>query len=282
MTQPLVELPTGIGFFLRNMALSTISSRVAHMVDHGVGFAAVGTIWQDVSKNKQPISRWINTPVHAKLILKAMALRGLKVLLWGYPMKGREREFVLDMGSCADATVIGTIPDPELRSKATDDNKNKHIDPKELQSAIDHARALMWELKKQNPCWLRLITSFGIPMGHPTMPWASFFTPQVVGDPAEAHAGVPQLYDEGLKDMSRGLEAYHVMGADQLLPAGGTYRFAPDGSTPRMTADELDVHLGRLWDLHERFGYHGVILWSEAQVSKGAWKIIEKYAGMSW
>lgn len=275
----------GLGLFVRHLPPNEIEHRVRRMADRGITWVSVGTTWQDLDRDTgAPTQRWINSPVNCRRIIKACDKCNLKVSLWGYPCRGRETEFAEDLRSCATPSVLASIPDPELRSKATDDNRNRKIDPPELQRAYADARALYWAITKVNPYWHMLITSYGIPAGHPTLPWDAFFAPENNDYLGEATGAVPQLYDEDLDDMRRGLQQYRDLGADMLIPGYGTYRFSRDSSgkriTPSMTGRELDEHLGRLMSLRDEFGFNAMIGWSEVQVTSGAWAVIEKYAAL--
>jgi hypothetical protein len=282
----LAPLPVrGVGFFLRRMGQATIERRVQRMVDHGVTFVAVGTIWQDIDRRtREPVTRWVNRPEVARLIVDACVAAGLNVLLWGYPMRGRECEFVSALRRCSTPDVLGVVPDPELRSKATDDDHDGEVGAAEMLVAFNDAKTLFWEVVKANPYWYVFITSYGLARGHPTMPWKAFFDPDAEGSLVEAAAAMPQLYDQPLAHMCAGMEQYKALGADRIIPAFGTYKFARDESgkriTPRMSGPELDEHLGALMSLRGEFGFDAMIGWSESQVSGAGWKIIEKYAGM--
>lgn len=271
-------LPRKLALFVRALPPGAVESRVQRLADHGLTWVAIGTVWQDLDAEGRPTQRWINTPVNARRIVAACVARGIVPWLWGHPCRGRELEFAEDLGSCATPDVVGVIPDPERRSKGRDDDHDGRVEPAEMQRSYADARELYFALQHRNPYWSIGVTSYGLPRGHPTLPWSAFFTPGTTDWLSEAAFSLPQLYDEDLADMRRGLRAYRDLGANALVPAYGTYRFAEDGSTPNLTGAELDQHLGRLLALRDEFGFAAMIGWSEAQVSAGAWQVIEKYA----
>jgi hypothetical protein len=269
------EQPKGLALFVRAMSRSTVEDRVKCMADHGLTWAAIGTIWQERRED-----RWINEPSLTHFIVEACLRHGLSPYLWGYPSRGREIDFARDIGKCLCPGVVGLIPDPEVRFKATDDDHDGKVEPDEIKRAYEDARTLFRELVGLNPYLLLGFTSYGAVRGHPTLPWKAFFVPGELDPLNECAFAVPQLYDQSPARIRRGLEEYRTLGADVLVPGYSTYRFAPDGSTPRMTSTELDTHLGHFMALRSEFGFDAMIGWSETQVSRSSWKVLEKYASL--
>lgn len=254
--------PMGLGLYLRVMPEVALHARVQRLKDHGVRWAAVGGPWYERQGMK-----WINTPIQCRRIVEVLIAAGIEPYVWGYPWAGRERDFAWDLESCCAPGVAGVLIDPELGLKDKDEA-----------TRLRHGRDLFWEVVKLNPYRVVGFTSYGLAKQHPTFPWEAFAEPGGFNPLEECDYGSPQLYDMTPSNIRKGLEQYRELGFDVLVPSFGTYRFAPDGSTPRMTGPELGAHLQAFADLREEFGIHGMIGWSEAQVSKGGWEVLDRFA----
>lgn len=276
-------LPVGLGLFFRNMPRSQVETRVKRVVDNGITFVAIPGPWYDIDpKTKKPVQKWINKPTEAQYIMEICDKHGLKTFAWGYPMNGFETSFALDIHCCTIPATIGVLPDPELRSKGKDENRDGRVDEAEMRKAYLSNRALYWELTKQNPYWVIGFTSYGLIRQHPTLPWSAFAIPGEFDPINECHFASPQLYDEELTDMEKSMRQYTDIGFDHLIPAYGTYKFSTNASgkriTPSMTETELDRHLTRLESLRPTYKFNAIIGWSEAQVTAGGWRALSRHA----
>ncbi len=268
-----LDKPRGLGLFIRNMAVSTIMQRVERMADAGITWAAIGTMWQDVDPvTGADTSRFINKPDVAKKISQALRSFGIDPWVWGYPWKGRHGDFVRGLQSASTDDTVGWVLDPEKGMK----DKNPEV--------ADHAaRDLFRCCLESNPYRVIGFSSYGIPKGHPTFPWDSFIQAGGFNPFEECEFVSPQLYDEEVSDILRGMKQYQELGGDYLVPAFGTYKnVIVNGkrTTPNMTGAELSVHLQRFADIQAEFKIQAMIGWSEAQVSKSGWDVIEEFSGV--
>jgi len=244
--------------------LHPAESRVKRMADHGIKWAAIGSIWQE-SKS----SKWINQPAQVLALIELLVAHKISPWIWGYPWKGQHEEFVDAMDSVSPPDVVGWLIDAELGEKDEDSEK-----------ARSSARDLVQRSIGKNPYRSYALTSYGIPQGHPTFPWEGFFEEGGFFPLDECSFFVPQLYELPTKDIRRGLEYCRKIGVDYIVPAFGTYKNLGHDNTPTMTPEQLDAHFGDFFSVKDEFHIEALIGWSESQVRPQAWEIIERYASM--
>ena len=260
--------PHGLGLYIRRMSRRTIEARCKKMADHGVTWAAIGAVWQ-----RSTSTTLINPPDVCHAIAEGLLKNRIQPWVWGYPWKGREVNFVAKMKAASFLAIQGWLLDPEKGAKDMDEDV-----------AFAEAKELFWAVVRSNPYRVIGMSSYGLPRGHPTFPWEAFGDISNGFNPLkEVDFGAPQLYDQTPARIRRGLEQWRARGFDVLVPCFGTYRYDKDEDGlriyPRMNEPELTQHLQAFLDLKDEFSIPAVIGWSEAQISRGGWRAIEKLAG---
>lgn len=267
MTTPDIR---GLGLYIRAMSRSSVRARVERMADNGIKFAAIGSIWQDVDKTGKDTTRFMNSADMCRYISDELMRVNIEPWVWGYPYKQRHVEFVRAMNTSSTSDTKVWLLDPELGMK-----------DKEHDIALANAVELFWACVEANPYRSIGVTSYGIPLGHPTFPWDGFMTRLVVDPLRECDFVSPQLYYDDANGIRRGMQQYKDLGGDVFVPSFATYKKAKkDGKTvyPRMTETELTKHFEDFVSVKEEFNIKAMIGWSEVQVSTGGWKAIKKYA----
>ena len=251
------------------------------MADHGIKWAAIGAVWQDFKKGKHTVRR-INSIDMCKRITDELVNRNIVTFLWGYPWKGRHAEFVHMMEQASVEAIMGWLLDPELGLKAKDEDHDGDRDDEDMEIVFALAKALFWTIISANPYRVIGFSSYGLPVGHPTFPWGAFAFKDGFNPLEECDFGSPQLYDEELSDIVRGLAMYKALGFDIIVPSYGTYKFARDENGkqiyPRLNYYEMKNHFHNFASVKDEYDIRAMIGWSEAQISAGAWKAIAEYS----
>jgi hypothetical protein len=242
------------------------------MAAHGIKWAAIGAVWQEDDS-----TRYINSPDRCHYIMEQLLENNIDPWLWGYPWRLKEIEFVARMKACSFNSMIGWILNPELGLKSSDKAKR-----------FMGGKSLFWAVVRSNPYRVIGMSTYGSVIGHPTFPWDAFgwddpSTPGPDFDPVkEVDFGSAQLYDQPPHMIRRGLAQFRDAGFDVIVPSYGTYRFDRDDEGnriyPRMTEAELSAHFQAFVDVKEEFNVKAMIGWSEAQISRGGWRAIERFA----
>lgn len=117
-------MPKGTALYVRRFSTKrhgTPKQFAKLCADHGLGWIAIGGMWQDVSKAGRPTAKWINRPDTIKRYGIELEARGIEVTVWGYPWQGREDQFVEDMTGAAFSGRV--LLDPELGANPTRSTK---------------------------------------------------------------------------------------------------------------------------------------------------------------
>lgn len=279
------EAPHGLGLYIRAMPnnRTKIMQRAKRMADHGIKWAAIGSCWQDQDRHTRADTvRVMNPASRVHIIIEALLKYGIEPHLWGYPWRGREQQFVEIMGAASTPDVKGWLIDPELGLKKS------RRDPEHdtMEEVLNAAKALFWACVDHNPYMLIGFTSYGFVKGHPTFPWEGFADKGGFDPLKECDYGSPQLYDQSLSDIRRGLQQYRDIGTDIIVPSYGTYRFSRnedgDRTYPRMNYAQLRAHLQAFASLKDEFKIQAMIGWSEMQIRQDAWRAIAEFAPCLW
>jgi hypothetical protein len=267
MTAP--KIPTGIGVYIRSLRESPRPDPKQHakwLSDHGVSWAAIGTIWQDTDKDGTPRNRWINRPGVVLGLAHELANIGVAPHIWGYPWHDRMPEFVEAFSKClhSDIPMAGFLPDPELGMK-------RHPEA---------AREMFRQLRELNPFMMLGITSYGFPKGHPTIPWEEWSEPGEEGNwTLDADYYSPQLYDQSTAGVNKGVQQSLDLGFDAIIPSFGAFRRIRLDERwwfPRMDKKQFEQHMAAfLWAKKQ---FSALICWSENLINSECWPVVQKFA----
>jgi hypothetical protein len=240
------------------------------MADNGVRFAAIFVVWHDFDRRTgEPTARIINSKDMVLRATEEILKHDMVPYLCGYPAKGRHVEFADAMDDVSTTDTQGWLLDPEKAMKDRDGSVGKK-----------HSEDLFWECVKRNPYREIGVTSYGLPNIHRTFPWSGFIKTGEFDALAEPDWHSPQLYDQTIANIERGLQEYKELGANIIVPSFGTYKFVhrAERETRRMNCLELKQHLGRFLRLRVQYDIKAMLGWSEAQVRTDAWPAIAEAA----
>lgn len=260
------EAPKGLGLYLRYVKLSTVAERAKEMKDHGLTWAVIAGPWHDRSGE-----RWINKPYRVQQIAEILANAGIDPHIWGYPWHDRIDLFIEQMIECTSELIVGWLLDPELG----------------LKGHLEAAKLLFRKAREHNPFMLIGLTSYGLPMLHHTFPFAAFARSGHRGDIlVECDYGSPQLYDVPEAQVKRGVQGYHDIGFDHVVPSFGLYKYVrrdPDVAISRenrkavsKTAEELDRHLSHFFNTGVKVP--GLVGWAENFIAPEHWHVLAIWA----
>lgn len=262
------QAPKGMALYVRSITRSrhgTPKEFAKRCADSGLGWIALGGPWHDTKGD-----RWINSPTVIKGYAAELAAAGVRPHIWGYPWHDRIERFVDDLGKATNDSIIGWLLDPELG----------------LKQHPAAARALVQLCRQANPYRELGFTSYGLPMGHRTFPFAEFAEPGGYDPTKECDYGSPQLYDTPQARILVGMSDYASLGFDAVVPSFGLYKWAKqDASKPLsgknrkavpMQPWELEQHL--LHFLDSDVPVEAMIGWAENFANRGLWQVLARWS----
>lgn len=244
------NVPQGKGIFQRAWHHMGDSPDVAASwcVSHGLQWIALQRLWQYANPDDD---KWHNGAGHnghsAKEWVQALVEAGVQPWIWGWPVPGRESDFVAAMSETADAWgAVGIIADcegPWYQNGTASEAARRLIDG--LQSTGQPVG----------------FTSYGAPWNFPEMPWEEF---------SRADFGIPQIYDSQNNQAddypSRSVAEWQSMGFQAVVPASAAYN---------KTKSQMESLLARTPTLENALIWWD---WYNANQTSHAWEVIKNYS----
>lgn len=237
-------IPSGKGMFVRSLShAGTPEEMVATMQANGLTWVCVQRLWQYEEKD----TKLLNSGDQMKSYADAVHQAGLGFWVWGYPVPGKENEFVDTLFDAFDyAEAQGVIIDPEIEYKDTE-GTGTTLMTKMLMEAGQRGTFVG-------------VSSFGAPWNFKTFPWAEF---------ACAHFGVPQIYDskntQGLDYGRRSTEAWMEHGFRVVIPASAAYNKTQDQAAILLSGTPTNQGAIIWWD------------WYNATENPDLWPVIRDF-----
>lgn len=213
----------GTAVYLRRTfeSSSSIAKRCKAM---GLGWAAVGAIWQE-----RDATKFLNIPSRCREISRALRDVDVVPYVWGYPWLGSEQAFIDGMVECAGDEGLYLL-DPELGMNPT---RNPHA----MDVPNASAARIVSDLRSRGAKKIGLSTFGNEP---------SWFPLRAFLRSGVDFAGGQTYTDDKAVDVSIAefLSELKVCGSTaQLVPNFGIYARAADGSARSKTPAELRAHL---------------------------------------
>lgn len=263
----------------------------------GLGWVALGAVWQDLDETGRPTTKRINDADTIATYAAALEAEGVGVYVWGYPWQGCEEQFVAGMVE-ADGGRGRVLLDPELGA-----NPDRASRGAGKAKANSHATALVTQLATALPSDAVLgLSSFGAGWRLQWFPLLAFTRAMVDRFGGRCFVGGQTYTDDGFIDTSMAEfstaieKAGGVISAPNgdkpsgrgvaLVPNFGTYTWeSPSGQRGKRakgarakpkTAAELKAHLDEF--IHEGSPVESLIGWAENFMTEPLWEELARFS----
>ena len=266
--------PDGLALYLRRISQGEHGSPqqlAKKFADHGATWIAIAGPWHDAGQKKM-----INSADTCLRYADAMAAKGIKPFVWGYPWLGSEERFADEMDACAGPRNNALL-DPELGS-----NPIRAVSGPGKARADAHATKLVGLMAERFAPGCCGLSTFGSGVRMKWFPTVAFAKALAEKFPRRTFIGGQTYTDDGvidnsIADFTRLVQTHGGgLGNMQVVPNFGTYAKTGPGKYRPKTVVEMNAHFLEFIDEGEPVS--SMIGWAENFMTPELWRSFAKMA----